>query len=460
MLTTILAAAVVLGVLILVHELGHFWAAKAVDIEVPRFSIGIGPKLAGIQWGETEYVISWLPLGGYVKMAGMGEEEALEGLEGEAEEGRASSDRDFESKPLWARFLAISAGVIMNFLFAVAAFAAIAGIWGVETPAEPVLADVQEEALGPGTSALATVPRGARVERVNGDRVDDFDDVMLKLGSLPSGEVTLGLAGGGSVRFTLPDADSARQRLMGALKPPSMGPAVIGEVMEGGPADSAGVEAGDRVTAVGGRPVDDWLAFVAGVEGRPAEPVPVTVERGGETRRLTVVPRTEALVVEGDTVARYGRVGVTASVPAMAAAARQGRRTVGVGGALGHGVATTWEWTARTLSFLGDIVGGGVDAGSVGGPVRIAEMSGDVARAGPLAFLNFMAILSVNLAILNLLPIPVLDGGHLMFLSVEAVRGRALSVEARIRLTQMGLLIVAALMIFLVGNDLIQVFGG
>lgn len=459
MLTTILAAAVVLGVLIFVHELGHFWAAKAVGIDVPRFSIGIGPKLTGFRWGETEYVISWLPLGGYVKMAGMGEEEALEGLEGEAEPDREPSDGDFESKPLWARFLAISAGVIMNFLFAAVAFGAIAAVWGVQGTQEPVIGGVQENGLPPEALELARVPEGTRVERVDGNRVSDFEDLRLALASVPAGEVTLSLEGGREVTFTMPEGDSARARVVRSVSPVIRMEPRVGDVVEGGPADSAGLRAGDVVREVAGEPISSFQEFASRLEERPGRPVEVTVERDGQLRTLTMVPEERILASGGDTL-RYGRVLLAGSQAAAMAAASEQMESPGPVGALAHGFGETWRWTVRTVDVLGRLVTGNVDPGTLGGPVRIAQMSGDVARIGGQAFLNFMAIISINLAILNLLPIPVLDGGWLLFLTVEAVRGQKLSVETRVRLTQAGILVVAAIMIWAIGNDLVHVFGG
>jgi regulator of sigma E protease len=181
MLTTILAFIFVLGVLIFVHELGHFMTAKAVDIEVPRFSIGLGPVLWGFRRGETEYVISWLPLGGYVKMAGMEEMEHIEGgPEPEHEEGGTprSRSRNFESKPLWARALVISAGVIMNVLFAWFLYSVIAMAWGVYTVPPAVVGQVVEELVPEEAGALRDIPTGARVTTVNGRPVSDFSDVQ------------------------------------------------------------------------------------------------------------------------------------------------------------------------------------------------------------------------------------------------------------------------------------------
>ena len=218
MLTTILAAAVVLGVVILVHELGHFWVAKAADVEVPRFSIGIGPKIVGFQKGETEYVLSWLPLGGYVRMAGMGEEEALEGLEGEGPpEDREPSDRDFDAKPVWARGAILSAGVAMNLLFAAVLFGVMGAVWGVAPEQEAVIGGVQEEALPPGSLSLARLDRGTRVLAVGGNGVDSWEDLTLALGAARAGPTTLRLAGGDPLALSratvlLPTRRSCRAR--------------------------------------------------------------------------------------------------------------------------------------------------------------------------------------------------------------------------------------------------------
>lgn len=484
MLTTLLAFALVFGIVVLVHELGHFLVAKAVDIRVERFSIGFGPSIFGFRKGETEYVVSWLPLGGYVKMAGMGEEEALEAVEGPSagpvgedpaghgEPGESapagdggsadrprpgSDDRDFESKPLWARFLAISGGVLGNFLFAAVAFATIAGVWGVAETPEARIGDVDEARLPAEALELARLPRGVGVAAVEGKRVQDWEELTLALATRPAGEVALRLEDGGTVRFTLPSGDSLRSALVEALQPVRTVEPLLGAVLEDGPAARAGLQAGDRVVAVDGEPVETWQAFVAGVESRPGEPVEIAVERDGDTVRLTVEPEVHVLAAAGDTL-RYGRVGVALERSANLAAAASSVRHPGPLGLAAHGVAEAWTWTVRTVEILAALITGGVSAETLSGPVRIAQMSGEVARVGFLPLLNFTAILSVNLAILNLLPIPVLDGGHLLFLAVEGVRGRAVSARARIRWTQVGLAVVAALMIWVIGNDIVQLF--
>src|SRR5690606_8055177 len=204
---TIIAFIVVLGVLIFVHELGHFMTAKMADIEVPRFSIGFGPRIVGFKRGETEYVISLLPLGGYVKMAGMEEMEMIEGSDDDAPrdpETRKAGPRDFESKPLGWRALVISAGVIMNLLFAFLVFSFIGMVWGVSTTPPPVIGDVAEERLPAGAEALAGIPRGARVVEVEGEPVRDFEQMRLALTTAGNGPTTLTLEDGQVISFEMP----------------------------------------------------------------------------------------------------------------------------------------------------------------------------------------------------------------------------------------------------------------
>jgi regulator of sigma E protease len=358
-MVTVLATVVVLGVLIFVHELGHFLAAKAVDIEVQRFSLGLGPKMFGFRKGETEYVISWFPLGGYVKMAGMAEEEGIGMLEGGAAGGREPSPRDFDAKSLPARTLVISAGVLMNLLFAIVAFIVVAKAQGVQL-------------------------------------------------------------------------------------------ALISEVQEGSPAAEAGFQAGDHIVSVEGQRVRAFEELALLVQQSPEESIRVGVDRDGERLSLNVVPRRVSIYsdVIRDTV-DIGQIGVTSDPEG-------GYRTLSWAEAIPEGSFRSWYWVRTTLEFLGQLVSGQSSAKEVGGPILIGQLSGRAARAGIWALLSFMGIISVNLAILNLLPVPVLDGGHLTFLAFEAVRGKALSVEQRIRLTQVGLVLIVGLMVWVITNDVLR----
>lgn len=364
MLITILATALVLGVLILVHELGHFWVAKAVDIEVSRFSIGFGPKVVGFRRGETEYVLSAFPLGGYVKMEGMADEEVTSKLEGPSDAPeRASSPRDFDAKPLWARFLVISAGVAMNFLFAFLAFSMIARAQGVYEP-------------------------------------------------------------------------------------------VVTGVEAGSPADSAGIVAGDLIVSVDGRRVRDLDDVRRAILPRPGKPVRLEIRSDGQTREVSVVSYATRVwdEIARDTVA-LGRIGVEFRT------SEETYRSLSLAEALAAGGSTTASWVREIGDFFVRLVTGERSPRELGGPIAIGQLSGMAARAGLWSLLDFMAIISVNLAVLNLLPIPVLDGGHLVFLAIEAVRGKAVSMEQRLRFTQIGMLLVLGLMVWAFANDILRIVG-
>jgi len=217
--------------------------------------------------------------------------------------------------------------------------------------------------------------------------------------------------------------------------------------MEGLPAHRAGLRPGDRIISAEGRPVGSWQELVNVIQTRPGQSVPLTIERAGDRLELVVTPESRAPTDGGENV---GQIGVVATVPV---------EQPGILGALRHGADQTWFYTSFTVEFLGDLVTGGASPRNVGGPILIGQLSGEVARLGVRALLDFMALLSINLAIFNLLPIPVLDGGQLVFLGIEAVRGRALTLEQRLRLTQAGLLFLVALMAWVIANDVLRLFG-
>lgn len=449
---TILATIIVLGVLIFVHELGHFAAAKAVGVEVQRFSIGLGPKIFAFQRGETEYALSAIPLGGYVKMGGMADE-VMEKMEGGAMESRREpSPRDFDAKPLWARAFVISAGVIMNMIFAFAVYTFVFAHWGFPQIDTTRLGKVVSSTLPASAEALATLQPGTHFVRIGDRPVEDWGDVQDGfLDATPGPIQVVTRDPDQTVTVTIPADETARRRLVGSLG--SWVDAVAGEVSPGSPAAKAGLEAGDRIVAVDGVSVANWYDFRELVEARPGQRVELTLERDGRQiiRPVTLDSASEQQP-DGSSV-EVGKVGIYAPNDAIT------YEPIPLGEAVVYGYNETKAVTSLIFGFLKDLVTGGVSPRSMGSIVTIGEASGTAARAGLDVFLRFMAMFSINLAVLNLLPIPILDGGHLVFLGIEAVRGRALSVEQRLRWSNVGFLIVMGIMLWALSNDFLRLFG-
>jgi len=451
---TVLATIIVLGVLIFVHELGHFWAAKLVGVEVQRFSIGLGPRVWGVKWGETEYVFSAIPLGGYVKMGGM-EDEVMERLEGgKAREPRVPGPRDFDGKPIWARTLVISAGVIMNMVFAFVLYASIAGFWGVGEFATTRVGKVYEELLPTGSGDLAQIPIGAAIVRIDGREVKDWGDVREGLIQAQPGSVEVDYRDPeGSLTVGVPSAEEDRQRMAGSMLP--WVDAVVAGTTPGSPADEGGIEAGDRILAVDGKPVANWFDFLEEIRAKPDARVELKVGRDGRerTRVVTLGSQESPDPVTGE-VTTVGQVGIYRPPDEMV------YDPVSPAEAIRAGYQSTRAVTGMILGFLRDLVTGSVSPRSVGSIVTIGEASGEAAAQGIQAFLAFMAMFSVNLAILNLLPIPVLDGGHLVFLAIETIRGgNPLSVEQRLRWSQVGFVVLLGIMVWALSNDFMRLFG-
>ena len=443
-MTTLLATVVLLGVLIFVHELGHFWAAKAVGIGVERFSIGLGPRVWGYTRGETEYVLSAIPLGGYVKMQGM-DDEVMEHLEGGASDApRRPDPRDFDAKPIWARAFVISAGVIMNMLFALVGFSARAAFWGFEEIATTRVMAVADSTLPAGTEALADIAPGAEIVRIGDTGPQSWDQVQRAFLELPPGVVSV-VTETPSATFQVEIPDGLEDRRALALSLVPWVEARVGRVTEGSAADRAAILSGDLVTSVAAVPVASWTDMVREISARPGERVEIGVLRDG-----TPLLRVAELEVVEDGEGERGRLGVYQPTVHVSA---------GLGEAVAHGVAETNRITRLILGFLRDLVTLNVSPRDVGSIGTIAVASGDAASRGMAEFLEFMALFSVNLAILNMLPIPVLDGGHMVFLGLELVRGQKLTVKQRIRWSQVGLWVVIAIMVWALGNDLLRFLG-
>ena len=449
MTVSILATIVLLGVLIFVHELGHFWAAKSVGIGVERFSIGLGPRIWGYRRGETEYVLSAIPLGGYVKMQGM-EDEVMEHLEGGGgETPRQPRASDFDAQPLLARAFVISAGVVMNMLFAFLLYTLVAAAWGVQELTTTRIMDVDESALPAGAEALAGIAPGAEISRVGGVVPDSWGDIHRALTESPAGPLRIATESpAAAFAIVLPDGEEERRALAASLR--YWIDPVVGDMEPGGPAAGSSIERGDRITSVAGVPVHSWADMTREIGARPGETVKIGLLR--EDAALTRIVELGDVEADG-TGERVGRLGIIQAQPDT--------RTVSVGffEAVSLGIAQTVGVTRLILGFLRDLFTFDVSPRSVGSIGTIAVASGEAAAEGISAYLGFMALFSINLAILNMLPIPVLDGGHMVFLGVELVRGQKLTVKQRVRWSQLGLVVVILIMVWALGNDVLRFLG-
>lgn len=448
MLLTLGAFLVVLGVLVFIHELGHFLAAKAAGIMVHRFSLGIG---APIRWltftkGETEYSISWLPLGGYVKMATAEQDGTTSALEGAEPDEPAPVERRFESKPVWARMIVILAGVTMNILFAWGAFTWLAFKNGNLVDPTTTVGRVTVDSLPAGAQALASVQPGARIVEVNGRVVHSWDEIVDEVVGAAGDQLTFQFADSSRKVATIPaTATEARAKLALAILP--WRPAVIGQVLPSRPGDRAGLEPGDTVLAIDNVPLSYWYQLLDVVQPASGRALQFSIGRASGRSTISVTPEAERTTDAAGAVHEVGKIGIgplseTRSEP------------YGLGGAIAAGGRATINASTQIFRSVRGMVSGQIDRRQVGGPIMIAQLAGQQAREGFSEFLAFMALVSVNLAVLNLLPIPVLDGGQFMFLLAEVALRRPLSLRLRERLTLVGLVLVGSLMIFAFWNDL------
>lgn len=451
---TLILTIIVLGVLVFVHELGHFVTAKWAGVGVPRFSIGLGPRLVGVQVGETDYCLSAIPFGGYVKMAGMEGEEAFESLEGgevSGEEAEALSPaKRFENKSVAWRLAILSAGVAMNFLLGWCIYVGLAWRDGIPTLAGTAIAGVDSTvaAAHPELEALA----GESISGVAGRSVSNWEELSEALLAAEGTELGIALASGRSVTIAVA-GEADRERIAIGLVP--LVPSVIHDVQGGSPAARGGIQPGDRVVSIDGieTPSFDRLSEV--VQARPERIVPVVVERqvDGGVRQLSLTVETGVEKAPQPPDGKFVDVGV------LGVGARIDRIDLGPGEAIVAGTQAAGRASMLILGGLYDIVTGRVSLKAVGGPVAIGQLTGHFARQGLSSLLGWVALFSINLAILNLLPIPVLDGGHILFLGIEATRGRPLSTTQKLRLSQVGLAFLVLLMAWAFTADILRVVG-
>jgi len=452
-LTAIVALVVVLGVLIFVHEAGHFLAAKWAGIYVHRFSLGLGSPIKGLTFrrGETEYSVSWLPLGGYVKMASREEDAAAAMLEG----GVASPvppDRVFEAKPIWKRMVVILAGVTMNIVFAWAVYTFLAAKNGQAIEPTTTVGVVLGDSLPPAAAALATLKTGDRIVRVNGDSVTSWDEVLRELRGGGRLGITITLADGRELTLPLhPSAIEDRLRVSLAVLP--FRAPVVERALRGRPAANAGVQPGDSIVALNGQPVHQTYDVFAVMDTSPGRPVTVTVARQRRRLDLPMTASTEQVEGPDGKPRTVGRLGIQFRIPVR-------REAYTLAEASRAGAGATLDAMTFVVRTVQGLLTRRVAASNVGGPILIAQQAGEVARLGFEPFLQFLALISVNLAVLNLLPVPVLDGGQFVILLAEAVIRRPVPPALRERLTMLGLVVVVLLMGLAFSNDIRRLLGG
>ncbi|MFM8551700.1 MAG: RIP metalloprotease RseP [Nitrospiraceae bacterium] len=433
----------VLGVLVSFHELGHFLAARWIGVKVLKYSIGFGPKLFGRQVGETEYLLSAVPLGGYVKLFGEEETDAVT-----PEEQR----RSFVHQPLLSKMAIVAAGPGFNFLLAYLIFS---GWLATGAPLfVPTFQDLTPdvEALKPGSPAdLAGMKVGDRIIRVNEKDISSKSELFDAVAKSNGQAMTLDVRRGDLVKTLVvtptPSTaqDNGKEVVTYRLGIEETTP-VITAVMTGSPAMAAGFRDGDRVLTIEGQEIRTWSQMTSLVKDNPGRPLHFQVQREGLIVPLTVIPATDKTIVDGKTV-EVGKIGISgpgrsiirASNPFMAAI---------------HGLEATWGWTELTAIGIYKMIAGEISSKNIGGPLTIANMSGEAAAQGVSSVAFLIAILSINLGVLNLLPIPILDGGHLLFFAIEAILRKPLGDRQREIAQQVGLLLLVSIMVFAFWNDI------
>lgn len=439
-MTTVIAGILMLGILVFVHELGHFWIAKLCGVKVLKFSLGFGPKLISRQWGETEYLICAIPLGGYVQMLGEGGGEQGEDAELTAEE----KQRSFADKPVSRRLAIVSAGPIMNLLLPLIILP-ITFMVGVQMPAyidqQPCIGYVVPESNAAGGGFVV----GDCIISVNQRPVNSWNDTNKSFVNAAGDPLVFIVARDGEqLRLEIPSENNS----LGGMQSLGLLPlqkAQIGGLADNMPAQKAGLTEGDLILEIGGQQVVSWYDLRSIIQSIGGEPMKVLVERAGELLTVELVPQRHN--DEGDYLIGIAPLQVSET------------KRFGLFGAIREGAERTWELIDLTVVFVQKLFSGSVSAKNIGGPITVVQIAGQAVQTNLSAILSVLAFISIQLGILNLLPIPILDGGHILFYLIELVIRRPLSMRAREVAQQVGMAMLLLLMVLAFYNDIMRLWG-
>ena len=451
----LLAFLFAVGLLVTIHEYGHYWVARRLGFKVLRFSVGFGKALwkrtAGAD--RTEYVLAAIPLGGYVKLLD----------EREAPVEAHEVHRAFNRRPHWQRILVLLAGPAANFLFAILLLAVLFWVNGV-TEVRAVVGNV----LLDSPAARAGLARGDEILSLDGQAVAGQSDVVIGLLEQMTGDgrvlLQLQTQKGERRNATLEVADSTERRRLtepenllrglgfGFWSPPL--PAIIGKVIAGGPADKAGIAVGDEVLAVNGTAVTDFMDLTRRIEAHAGDSVLFGIRRAGQEQALRVEVRAED--INGK---RIGRIDIGSTRGGALPAAMIHRTSLGPLQSLAMGAQESWRMTALQAKVFWRMLQGHVSLKNLSGPLTIAEFAGDSAQSGVAAFASFLVLISLSLGFLNLLPVPILDGGQVVYQLVEWIKGSPLSDRAQMLGQQLGIGLLVLMMGVALFNDILRQFG-
>jgi len=438
---SIVSGILLLGILVFVHELGHFCVAKFCGVKVLTFSLGFGPRLASHRWGETEYRIGAIPLGGFVQMLGEGG-----GEHGEDDDVPPGEEgRSFARQSVWRRTAIVAAGPIMNLILPFLVLP-LTYLVGVQLPAYLKEPPCVGYVIGDSAGERAGFLPGDCLVTLNGGEVGTWESVNRELISGIGAQLDFSVTRNGEtveIHVAAEDGNPEGLQAMGLLPQQA---AQIGALSKGMPADKAGLEVGDLIVAVSDIEIRSWYDLRPAIQAQGAGELQVTVDRGGERLTFAMTPiKTEddgdfliGIIPEQATVmTRYGLV------DSMRSGAERATQLIGL-----------------TLVFIQKLFAGHISTDSIGGPIQVVQIAGQAAQTDLSSILGVLAFLSIQLGILNLLPIPILDGGHLFFNLFEMVRGRPLSLRARESAQQIGLILLILLMLLAFYNDIMRLFFG